>query len=54
MQIKYNAYDSNNFRYVWSNCILRDDNTHKGFRFFVGSGNITSSSSISVYGMKTS
>ena len=54
MQIQYNAYDSSNFRYVWSNCFLRDDNTHKGFRFYVTSGNITSSSSISVYGMKTS
>ena len=54
MQIQYNAYDSSNFRYVWSNCFLRDDNTHKGFRFYVTNGNITSSSSISVYGMKTS
>ena len=54
MQIQYNAYDSTNFIYVWSNCFLRDDNTHKGFRFYVTYGNITSSSSISVYGMKTS
>ena len=54
MHIQYNAYDSANFRYVWSNCFLRDANTHKGFRFYVTSGNITSSSSISVYGMKTS
>ena len=54
MQIFYTTYDSSAFRYVHSYCQQRDANTHAGFRFYVDSGNITSSSSISVYGIKNS
>ena len=54
MHIKYHSYDGTYFRYVWSSCFVRDANIHKGFRFYVTSGNITSSSSISVYGIKNS
>ena len=54
MQIFYTTYDSSAFRYVHSYCQQRDASTHAGFRFYVDSGNITSSSSISVYGIKNS
>ena len=54
MQIRYGCYDGGAFRQVDSYCQERGTATNKGFRFYVGSGNITSLSSISVYGIKNS
>lgn len=54
MQIFYTTYDGGGFRYVHSYCQQRTAAIMAGFRFYVDSGNITSSSSISVYGMKNS
>jgi len=54
MQIDYHCYDGSTFRSVQSHCSLRNDAQMAGFRFYVTSGNITSSSSISVYGIKNS
>ena len=54
MQIRYGCYDGGSFRQVDSYCQERGTDTNKGIRFYVGTGNITSSSSVSVYGIKNS
>jgi hypothetical protein len=54
MQIRYGCYDGGSFRQVDSYCQERGTDTNKGIRMYVGTGNITSSSSVSVYGIKNS
>ena len=54
MNIRYGCYDGGNFRQVDSYCQERGTDTNAGIRLYVTSGNITSSSSISVYGIKNS
>ena len=54
MQIDYHSYDGSTFRSVQSHCSQRDAIQMAGIRFFVNTGNITSSSSVSVYGIKNS
>jgi hypothetical protein len=54
MNIRYGSYDGGNFRQVDSYCQERGTDTNKGIRFYVSTGNITSSSSVSVYGIKNS
>ncbi len=54
MNIRYTTYDGANFRQVDSYCQNRNASTQAGIRFYVTTGNITSNSSVSVYGIKNS